>query len=1107
MQTFLEKVWRRSFRIATAAIWLGAVTVQGVKSLRSFTTLRYRTVALAALTSLLLTTSLLAQRNMGTISGEVLDPSGAVVPGATVNLTEERTGFSRQTRTDAAGLYVFPAVPAGHYQLEVEMSGFKKYLQKGLVLQVNQNLTVPVKPELGQMTQEITVTATAPQVDVVSGTVKEVVDSARMSALPLNGRNVLQLQQLVNGAIFVAPSPGDMAGTPTYSFNGGVGWSNNYTLDGGENTDSFWNTPIPFPNPDAIQEFSILTSSYGAEYGRNRGAIVNAITKSGTNEWHGSVYEFVRNNVFDSKSFFAQNQKNMVTGEEMPGTAVSPFKRNQFGGTIGGPIKKNKTFFFVGWESMRQRGAPGSVVNRVPSAAMRNGDFSEVSTPIINPSTGEPFPNNLMSNLSEPAVNFLNKYAPLPNLPGLLYAGPLKSMNDTNQLVTRIDHEFSSKDRFSARYLWNTNSQDAGSGFADWSEEIHYRRQSLTLSYTHMFSPSLLNAFTVTYNRIAELDDPFPHFDWNALGAKVPLTVANQKGWMFLVINGYFVATNGVPWDLRRNTFYYDNTTTWVKGRHTLKWGAQISRYQTKQLFEYLSDGWMNFTGQFTNDAAADFLLGRMAWMIQDSPGKNDLRETLWGFYGEDSIKLRPRLTLTLGLRYEPFFGLRELSGKVAGIRPGQQSKVFPTAPLGLVFKGDPNVNPNYFKSDWNNFAPRLGFAWDVFGDQKTAVRGGYGIFYDSAAAARLNTFPLNQPWLANVMVFDRPLADPYLGNPPFPYYPPATPEEKADFNFLIPAGATSANQNMVTPYTQQFNLTIERQLPANLVVSGAYVGSRSLKLFFSSQMNPAVYGPGATLGNLQERKLLPQFASIEDDQTTGYSWYNSFQLLVKRPMSRGFAVTTAYTLSKDIGLTAFQNQGLMQIRDPFNYSLDKGVLYADATHVVSTSFIWDLPAFKQQAWPVRHLLGGWELSGILRVQSGFPFTVRSGADNSLSGVNFDTADLVPGQTPSYTSGSKAQRIQKWFNTSAFQLNAVGTVGNVGINTMRGPGYWNLDFGLFKNFRWHERFEVQYRAEFFNIFNHANLNNPDSSVISSTFGRILGTSDPRVIEMALKFRF
>jgi len=571
---------------------------------------------------------------------------------------------------------------------------------------------------------------------------------------------------------------------------------------------------------------------------------------------------------------------------------------------------------------------------------------------------------------------------------------------------------------------------------------------------------------------------------------------------------GYYATETGFPWTLNRNTYNYNDTFTWVKGKHTIKWGAQVSRYQLHQLFEFYSDGLGYFLGGYTGDASADFLMGDTAIWLQESPGRDDLRQTLWGFFGEDSIKLKPRLTVTLGLRYDPYLGFRELNGESVAVRPGEQSTVYPTAPLGLVFEGDQNVNNHFFKPDWHSFGPRFGFAWDVFGDHKTAVRGGFGIFHDSIQGIGLNLFTTAQPFVLAVEEFGSDANPLKLDNPyasyavsPFPYSPPATPAQKAAYHFVTPAGEANAHQDMTSPYTQQWNLTVERQLPSQFVVSGAYVGSRSEKLFYQSDLNPGVKGV----------RLLPQFGAISDMQTDGFSNYNSLQLLVKRPMYRNLTLMSAYTYSKSMGLGYEQSSANLgsNFRDPvFDNDLDYSPVNYDVTHVLSLSAVGDLPTFRQHSAIVRNVLGGWETTGILQAQTGFPFTVRSGANNSGNLEDLETANPVPGQVPSLTQGSRGQKIQKWFNTAAFQLNPAGTVGLVGVNTMRGPGFWNLDFGMFKNFRITERFQLQYRAEFFNIFNNVNLNAPNSTVASgAAFGTITSTGTPRYIEMALKLRF
>ena len=1064
--------------------------------MRSLFRIRHAYVAIApALAILLSTAAVNAQVNIGTISGVATDPNDAVVPGVAVELEDEQTGIKRTAETNATGYYIFPLVPSGVYTLAAETQGFKRYEQTGIQLEVNRNLTVPIQLELGVVTETVTVTSVVPQVDTVASSVKDVVDRTRITELPLNGRNVLQFQQMVNGAIFVGS--GDQGGnTPSFHVNGGVRFANNYTLDGGEHVNSFFNSAITFPNPDALQEFSIQTSSYSAEYGRSRGATVNAVTRSGTNELHGSLFEFLRNDVLDARDFFAV---------EKP-----PFKRNQFGATVGGPIARNKAFFFFAWESTRERGSPSSINFQSLSPAMRQGDFSELGKDIIDRDTGNPFPNAMIPerNQSPPALNFLRVHTPLPNQPNRIFNSPRSGSFDRDQYIGRYDQELSASDRLFVRYLYNKDESAINRGtFPTWFNFQSFKRQALTLNETHTFSPTLINSLSLTYNRAPQELDLEPTFDWRDLGANVPATVPNQKGWVVVALPGYFTANNALPWQVIANTYNLANTTTWIKNNHTIKFGTQITRYQTKQLFEFLSAGQSVFSGQFTGDPAADFVTGQIASFRQDSPGANDLSQHLWGFFVSDDFRVHPRLTLNMGLRFEPYFGFREIRGQSSAFRAGQQSTTWPSAPLGFLLEGDAGVHDNFFGDDWNNLAPRFGFAWDPFGNQKIAVRGAYGIFYDSIAGIRLNRFVLNQPFLLDVQVLDRPLEDPFLGQSPFPFSPPTNPDERANFQFVTPANIAGANENMVAPYTQQWNLTIETQLPKAFVLSTAYVGSKSSKLFGSRNINPALPAPGATTGNAQQRRRFPQFTFIEDEHTAGYSQYHSFQLSLKRRFASGLSVQSAYTLSKNTGYTGSQGEGSRGPRDPFNWALDDGILQFDATHVWNTSYVWQLPSPVKEG-PGRHILGGWEISGILHVQSGFPFTVRSGSDGSKNGQLQDTADLVG--DPSLTSGSRGEKIQHWFNTDAFTFSTEGTVGNVGINTMRGPGQWTFDMGFFKNIRVGERLQIQFRNEFFNLFNNANLTDPVATVTSGAFGRIFTTRnllDPRVMEFGLKIQF
>jgi outer membrane receptor protein involved in Fe transport len=1034
-----------------------------------------------------------AQMDTGSVNGTVTDSSGAQVPDAKVRLTSELTGTVRDTVTNAQGYYTFPLVPSGRYKVSVEREGFKTSERSGITLQVNQQVNVPVTLDIGQVTEQVSVSGTALLVETTSGAIRETVDHQRITELPLNGRNVLQLQSLLPGTVPTG-SLDQGANTPGFAVNGGTGASNNYSLDGGQHQDAYFNGPLPFPNPDAIQEFSVQTSSYSAEFGRNRGASINAVTKSGSNQFHGGAFEFLRNDALDARPFFSK---------EAPA-----FKRNQFGAHLGGPIRRNQTFFFFAWQQTRERGTTNTSTATVPTALMRMGDLSQLSRTIRDPETNQPFPGNIIpaNRLNQPAMQFLDRFVPLPNFGQSNYVIPLNRPLDGDEYVARVDHDFSTSDRLYVRYLFNKDHVFNPAGnFAGWGIDQTFRRQSAVINETHLFSPTLLNSLTLTFNRVKSDIIPVPDFAWSEFGANIPPASPGIHGWHSIGVSGYFTAANGTFWDLARNTYNVDETLSWTRGRHSVRLGAQISRYQVNQVNEFLSRGQFSFNGFATGDALADFMLGRVNSLRQVSTLSNNLRQTLWQFFAQDDIKVTSRFMLNLGVRWEPNLHFRELSGKLSAFRPGEQSTVFPNAPDGLLFKGDPQLPANVAEKRWLNFAPRVGFAYDVTGDGRTAIRGGYGIFYDTIRSINLNRFPLIQPFVLDISVFDVNFSNPYGTAAYFPFDAPRTPEERRAFHFITPAATTSFNEDFRTPYTQQWNLNVQQQLPWNIVTTAAYIGSKSSRLFGSHNINPAIFQPGATVGNTQSRRIFQDFGVIEDESTVGYSQYHSFQLTVNKRLSNGFTLLAAYTLSKNTGLVSPQGEGSLGTRDPFNWNLDRGVLGEDRTHVLSISSVWNLPSFGSTG-VVRAIVGGWELSGILSAATGAPLTVRAGQDRSLTGQNLDTADLVG--NPDLPGGrSRQDELGAWFSKAAFALPPVGTVGTSGINILRGPGSYSMDAGLFRNFRVTEAVNIQFRAQFYNALNHTRLNNPDTNFSSPNFGRILGAQTPRVGELGLKILF
>lgn len=1069
-----------------------------------------------------------SQAGTGEVLGIVKDQSGAVIPSATIQLTSQEQGWTRTTTTSSAGLYDFPAVPVGHYTIRVQKSGFQAFTQSGITLQTDMQAKVDVALRVGATSSVVTVSANAVQLQTTSSTGKTVVDRERVQNLPLNGRDARQLISLVAGGIERGPVD-QFISSPSFSVNGANQDQVNFLLDGGEHMDTWFGSGLSYPNPDALQEFTVETNNFSAKYGRNAGAIVDAVIRSGTNEFHGSLFEYLRNDVLDSRPFFAANRPK--------------FRRNQFGASVGGPVMlpgyngKDKTFWFFAWQTTREVGSPGVATYTTLSQTERSG-ILESAKPIIDPSTGEPFPTDSQgryiippTRLSVPVQNFMNKYLPLPTGPNNADTFPRGGFNNDNQFVARFDHQLSPKDSLSFSYYYDRplglTSYGAGIGpDQNWFDDFRVNSQSFTLNQTHSFSPTVLNHVNLTIEIERHLLNPRTVFTWRDLGSNLSPADNSPFPDNSVNVSGYFGTYSGFHWDNGRNNPFLSDELSIVRGRHTLSFGLNLGKTTIWNRTPFFIDGSATFNGQFTGDPRADFLLGDISSFTQLSRNEIDLRQFRMAYYAQDSFKVTSRLTLNLGLRCEPYFPFFETHGRAAFWAPGQQSTRFPNAPLGQLFAFDNNpVIPNrntIVTKDWNNLAPRVGFAWDPTGQGKWAIRGGYGIFYNGLnIGIRTIRGIYNQPFTRAITVFNTNIIDPYAappfnGDAPFPYSPPTTPEQDKTVPFAPGGNVVGWDAQFVSPYTQQYNFNVQRQLATDWLVEIGYVGSTSTKEFYSHNINPAVYIPGvdengnplSTPANTQSRRLYPNLGAIELESTAANQNYNSLQLKLDKRFSKGLTLMGSYVFSKDLGWNVPLGEGGGGTRDPFNARLDYGLLNQDVTHRFVMSYIWQLPQFKGAQGVVRHLVGGWGTNGILTWQSGFPFTVRCGCDNSRTGVFQDTADQIgdPNLAGDRPLGAK---LNEWFDTAAFRPNAVGTFGTTGINTLRGPGFFNMDFAVTKKIPITESQNLNFRAEFFNVFNHPSFGNPISSVSAGgLFGRILSANgSPRVIEFALRYAF
>jgi hypothetical protein len=902
------------------------------------------------------------------------------------------------------------------------------------------------------------------------------------------------LQYLVAGSGGVTAR--DQAQNPAVSINGSRANSNNYQLDGGDNHDPYFNRPAVFPSPDALEEFSIQTNSYGADRGRNAGAFMAAVTRSGTNEFHGTLFEFLRNEKLNARNFFAND--------------VPPFKRNQFGGTFGGRIIRDRTFFFGSYQRTAERSAPGAVTATVLTPEQRQGDFSALGRSLTDPNGGT-FPNARIpaNRLSQPAQRFLEAFIPLPNRPNGLLTTASQQTNDNDQIAVKGDHRISEKNQLSARLLWADDVFNEATGnLPGFLAAIKYNNWNGVITDTHIFTPALLSTFAFAYNQIdrKQLSVVPGDQSWQDFGAGFTRTfTAGAPVGMHTVVDGYFNAFSRFPLNHFRQNVQFGEMLSWNRGAHFLKFGGDYRRSWLDMQEFFRGDPWIQFRNTFTGNAAADLLLGLPTQYEQIAEAHNMPRTTELGLFLQDDWKASSRLTLNLGIRWDPWFPFTDKLNKFAQVRPGQQSTVFPSAPPGVVFVGDPDTTRSLLHQRLGNVAPRFGFAFDPTGSGRTSIRGGYGIFYSQVRQQANNQISTNQPFSLKLTV-QRPaggVADPYRGiGDPFPFEPPQTDAEKQAYRWVLPLTITQWNPNFRNAIQQQWNFNVQRQFFGSWMATAAYVGSKGNHLFMTAEANPGV--PGAPGANLNARRpLAPFFGEVTDQSSRGNSIYHSMQLTLNKRFSQGLTLLTNYTWGKLIDDASEDGDSPA---NPFNFRHERGPSDFDITHRFVSSFIYQLPGFANAAGPVRAVIGGWELNGIVTLASGRWINFTSGRDNSGSGVNADRADLV-GDPFLDTSRPRSELISAYYNKDAFAANAPGTFGNVGRNFMRGPGEINLDVGVVKNIPLKEAWRLQFRGEFFNATNRVNLGNPNTNVTSPQAGIITSAGAPRVVQLALKMIF
>jgi Carboxypeptidase regulatory-like domain len=1100
-------------------------------------------------------------QGFGTLVGTITDPSGSVIPKARVSITDEGTQTSRSAMANEQGYYVIPALRPSTYDLTASASGFAGYSQKGVTLLADQSLTVDVKMTIGQITETVSVQSNQIQVDTSTSTLSQVVEQKRITDLPLNGRNPVSLALLVPGT---TQAPADNADQGQYktipvaitvSANGSRANQTGFNLDGSSNNDIYTNVNQPFPFPDALQEFSVQTANYSSRYGGNAGAIVNAISRSGTNTFHGDVFEFVRNAVFNGANHFGY-QNGVKTRDQL--------KRNQFGGVIGGPVWRDKTFFFFGYQQTQIRNIANGNTAIVPTPAQLTGDFSGLcttftaglcttGTQLFHPNQPTvPYLNNqiLASSFDPAAVKFATQYLPTSAAGTITYGLPLSQ--SFNEYIVRGDQVLGAKDHLFARYYldkYNNNPFLTASNYLTTVSATQIYSHNAIIGETHVFSPNLLNDARLSFSRVTTNAGP-PSNSISATDLGIPVYQPPQfaKALDGMNVSGYFNISSFPPSIMNRTAYTLSDDLSWTRGRHNFSFGGSIARGQVLLRDAYLYGGVFSFTADNTGNALSSFLLGSMRTLQQGAGEFKDNRDYYYTFYGQDDFHASHKLTLNLGLRYEPFIPWYEANGRVEQFRAanyaaGIVSTQFPLAPAGLLFPGDTGMPKYGVTASYLNFSPRVGFAYDVFGNGKTSVRAGFGIFFDSQQVGiENNRFVDVSPFSTQVAVTTPTgtLSNPYLGmTNPFP--PPAKPLPSFVFPtpVLVVTYDPRANSRMEAPVTYNYNLTVEHQLQHGILGTIGYVGAQSRHQTETVELDPAIYipagSPGSTLSTDQRRAYngLPLgtaptgktlYGSIGQGTQDLISNYNSLQVTAQRRMSQ-FTILANYTFSKALddvpngqgnaGVAA-QSLSTLPSTNPLRHPFDYGRSDYDRAHIVSVSYVWDLPTFNSQNMLMRETAGGWQLTGIIRRQSGQGFTATAGSDRSQTGLNADRAMLLPGSSPYGGTACAAGSIcTNYLNPKAFVTSytatsfPLGTYGNTGKNAFNGPAYMDWDVGALKNFALmpEDRLRLQFHAEFFNVLNHTNFNNPTSAANSANFGKILGSQDPRIGQLALKLIF
>ena len=1067
----------------------------------------------------------LAQDTTGAIEGAITDRTASALGGARVEARNLETGFTRETKAAPDGFYRLLLLPIGRYRVTVTAPAFATLVREPVQVNVSQTVRVNVQLELPSLTESVTVAGGAQLVDTTSNALGRVVSGRELVDLPLNGRNFTQLGLLQTGVApltaGVATAGGSLRQGQAYAVNGMRPEQNMYLVDGAQNMnrmDGGYALKLPV---EAIAEFRILTQSAPPEYGGTGGATTSVVTRSGGNQFHTNLYEFLRNDRFDARNFFSAK--------------VEPLKQNQFGGTVGGPIAKDRLLFFGYYEGLRNTQGTTTTAT-VPTAQERLGDFSGLGTPLLNLAAGGvPFPGNRIPEaaINPVARNVLDLY-PLGNVSPSIYRETLVGRNVFDQAGGRLDLNLSSNDQLFGRYSYsgghNINPISVrGTDVPGFPTRDDLSTHAATMSSTHIFSPALTNSLRGTFLRhVFFFDQRLNRTPPSALGFGYNSSNEVGQGPPFFNISGYTPIGGAItgPRNTKQNTFEAQDSMTWTRGAHLMKVGGEVRHTGIDMVQAIAPNAFFVFAGTFpTNNAIANLLLGAPVTFYQGL-GDFTRQVNVWsvGAYAQDEWRVKSRVTLNYGLRYERINPFTEAENRLNGFVPGMQSTVRPDAPVGLVFPGDPGIGRGIAQSD-NAFMPRVGAAWDPTGRGTWSVRGSYGLFYDQ--------FQNGSGTASQVAISATPWAqfNQFSGaglNFQNPYQGRALP---AADTFVRPSTVFALDKDAKPPVVQNWNVGVQRSLFDKYLVEVRYVGANGRNLPRNVEANPAVFGPGATAQNADRRRLYANcpadggtcdFSTVAMLRNITRSNYEAGQASISRRFDAGVGFNASYWYSRSFDYLSSMNLSGAAAKplagendlaqNPFDLDAEYGPSLFDARHRLVASASWMPRVSARTPSAVRTLLESWQLNAIATHNSGTPFTVSDSANVSLQ-ANSPPISGFPASRPNLIGDPNAgpRTPSEWLSRSAFQRldiqTQAGQFGNAGRNIARGPAYTNVDLSLVRDFHLTGQTRLQFRAEVFNVANHANFGLPVADLNSSNFGRIFSAAPPRLMQFGIKLIF